>query len=242
MQFDMPQFLISHPAQHGDLVRLSSDEAHHLRDVFRKQVGERVLLTDGRGTHYRGTIERLGKKEVTLLIEEVLPAAEPRTTLIVGQALLKGDKMEWVIQKAVELGVDTLIPFFSSRTIAAWNKPDKIRRWEKIIREATKQCGRSTLMSLDLPVPFEKILKSRGADLKLVFWEEAKEGCRSVLQGFSGKTVLALIGPEGGFSASEISLAQKENFLPLSLGSQTLRAETAAIVSMGLIQYELENI
>ena len=245
----MTQFLIPPNSREGDIVTLDGSDARHLRDALRARVGEAVRLFDGNGTHYQGKVQSTSKNGVSVLVGLRLPAESPRTPLLFAQSILKGDKMDFVIQKAAELGVSSFLPFVSSRTIVRIDpKKDKTTRWQKIAQEASKQCGRATHMIVDPPVTFKTLLEKTEADVKIIFWEESREPLRRFFQRnpplppFLKGGILVLIGPEGGFSKDEIDLAVRRRFTALSLGSTILKAETAAIAAMSLIQYELGNI
>ena len=241
----MPQFLIPPGKREGDLIRLDSEESHHVRDVFRKKRGDKIRLFDGEGGRFFAEIKSLNKREVSILLLRKLASEMPKGTLKIAQALLRREKMELVIQKAVELGVSSLHPFTSSRTIVKQEKGQKLGRWQKIADEAAKQCGRGSQMKVDLAVPFDDLLKNLNANMKLIFWEEGGEPIRNFFRrGEMGlaPTIIALIGPEGGFSREEIESGKENGFVVLSLGKNILRAETAALAATTLIQYELGNL
>ena len=239
----MPQFLIPPGGKPGDLIRLSPEESRHLRDILRVERGEKIRVTDGEGNRFAAAVHAVSKKEVAVLIGEKLPAEVQNGILKIGQALLKRERMEWVIQKAAELGVHSLYPFSSSRTVAILKRAEKLARWQKIADEAVKQCGRGSRMNVQNTAPFDDLIRET-ADLKIIFWEEEGEPVRKFAgSGFKlTQTTLVLVGPEGGFSREEVVKAREAGFAVLSLGQRILRAETAAIVAMSLIQYELDNL
>lgn len=242
------QFLISSVQKVGDRATLGNEEARHLSVVLRKKVGDEIRLTDGEGSLFQGVIESLSKKSAVVLIKEKLSAPQSFGRLILASALLKGDKIEFVLQKAAELGVSSFRPFVSSRTIPKIDpKKDKTARWQKIAQEASKQCGRAVHMIVEAPVTFEALVNRTEAEVKIIFWEESKESLRRFFSGADLKkssqpSVVVLIGPEGGFSREEINLAVRHGFAVMSLGSFVLKADTAAIAAMSLIQYELGNV
>lgn len=242
----MPQFLVSSGQQPGNLVVLSPEESRHLVKVLRKQEGDTVLLTDGHGHRFSGRIRSTALRAATILIEEALPEKTLHGQLTLAQALLKGDKMEFVIQKAAELGVHAVIPFASSRSISKIDpRTTKISRWKKIAQAASKQCGRAAHMVVEESVLFETLVEKEAEGTKIIFWEEANRSLRDFFCGApsdSMESVAALIGPEGGFSRTEVDFAVGHGFAPVSLGSLILRAETAAVAAITLIQYELGNI
>ncbi len=234
-------FLIPPGKKPGDVVALSPEESRHLFKVLRLREGDPVRLTDGGGHLFAGEVcESSPKGGLVVLLAEIPP---PRShgRLAFAQALLKGDKMESVLQKAVELGVATFLPFVSSRTIVEWKKgSDKLKRWRKVAEEASKQCGRALHMTVEEPVDFEVIASRAEGDTKIIFWEEATTPLRGNIR--TADRVLIVIGPEGGFSKSEVALAASHDFTPLSLGPLVLRVETAVIAALSLVQYELGNI
>src|SRR5579885_1105925 len=189
----MPQFLI--PSRHkvGDRVALSPEEAHHLSLVLRKQAGDEIRLTDGEGHRFSGVLEALTKKSAVVVLQELLPALRKNGQVVFAQGLLKGEKMEFVLQKAVELGVDVFLPFSSARTVVEWKKgSDKLVRWRKIAEAAAKQCGRATHMKVEKPVTLETLVAEVQAEVKIVFWEEAAESLR---KSALTRRVAVLIGP-----------------------------------------------
>lgn len=179
---------------------------------------------------------------MTAKIESASASKIASGRLILLQGLLKGENMEFVIQKAAELGAAEISPFTSSRTVAAWKKdPRKLERWRKIAEAASKQCGRTTHLKVNEPVPFAQVLKTP-ADDKIVFWEEGGPSAKEFLAGRKPDRMAVLIGSEGGFSQEEVDAAFAQGFVVLSLGPLILRAETAAVVVMSLVQYELGNL
>lgn len=244
----MPQFLIPPQRTVGNRVVLLPDESHHVRDVYRKIVGQKLDLTDGQGNRFVGEIISSSPQGVEVhLLEKKAPEIS-KGVLKIGQALLKKDKMEWVVEKCVELGVETLLPFSSSRTMAHLEGDKKMERIQKIAQAATKQCERSTQMKIMAPTLFKNLIIQAKDDLKFIFWEEEGPPLRSFFENKNPSpvdhppSVLALIGPEGGFAREEVEEAQRAGFHAVSLGHRILRAETAAIVAASLIQYELGNL
>jgi 16S rRNA (uracil1498-N3)-methyltransferase len=238
----MPQFLIHPGKKVGDVVTLSLEESHHLVKVLRQRAGDVLRLADGAGALFQGRIEVLSHRGTTARIESVVPIKALAGRVTLAQGLLKGEKMEFVIQKAAELGAETLLPFTSSRTVAEWkNDPRKLQRWRKIGEAASKQSGRAAHLDIREPVGFETILKT-AADERIVFWEEAGTSVRDFFQRKKPENVLILIGPEGGFSRQEADQAAANGFALLSMGSLILRAETAAVAALSVIQYELGNL
>ena len=235
-------------------VVLVDDPFHHLVHVLRKQKGDCVEVFDGQGETYRARlIEITSEKAVLEILETRRDSGVGRFALTLGAAILKGKKMSWLVQKVTEVGVQTIVPLVTRRTVAkpTDHGPEKAKKWEKVAVEAAKQCGAAHVPNIHHPVHWEDFLKECGNfDAKLLAWE-GKEA--PSLKVWAGQTipalknlghpasVLLLVGPEGGFDPAEVALAKKHGFALFGLGGNILRSETAAIVASALLLYELEN-
>jgi 16S rRNA (uracil1498-N3)-methyltransferase len=217
-----------------DLVRVTGDEHRHLA-VARAESGESVDLFDGLGTVWEARIELVGKKETLARVIGKREIARERFELILGMALIRTSAFEFAIEKVVEIGVSRIIPFIASRSNAAG--PGRLDRWAKIIVEAAKQSKRFHLPVIESPIRFDQII-SRDAKTKIVFAERSAGPLKSAL---SGSPALYLIGPEGGWTDSELEVARQNGFALATLGSGVLKAETAAIVGGTLLRYEMER-
>jgi len=185
---------------------------------------------------------------VTLRILEITaPRRESPLTIIMGQSLVKGNKMDFIIQKATELGISTIIPFVSSRSISSLDEgrvEQRVGRWRKIAVESSKQCGRATPLRVEMVVGFEEILKRTSpGEERIILWERGTGNLRSLFRERNGTTrvskrVYFLVGPEGGFSEEEVKRAEKAHFTAVSLGSRILRVETAGLSFVSILQYE----
>lgn len=233
----MPQFPIPPGSKIGSLVSLSPQDSKHLARILRIEKGEKISLFDGQN-RYRGEVVSIQPKKVSIQILSQESSPQLKGSITLCQALLKKEKMEWVIQKAVELGAVEVIPFTSERTIPGGNQ--KLARWQKIADEALKQCGRVTPMRVQPVVEFRQLFNAVSKEAeKIIFSQGEEQEDRS--RGPASKFFL-LIGPEGGFSEKEIQIAKEEGYRIRSLGPLTLRAETAAIAALTLIQHELGNL
>lgn len=242
----MNQFLISEneTLKSGDIFTLSPEESHHVRDVRRHLINETIQVTNGQKSFY-AQIVSITKHEVTIRLMHEIKITK-NGSLEIAQALLKGDTIEWIFEKCVELGVDQLQPLTTSRTVSQ-ESPNKRTRWEKIIDAAVKQCGTPSRPTLASTTSLENFIKNSSQDpqtVKIIFFENGGASLKEVLKDNQNTTphVTALIGPEGGFSETEVHLAKTHGFIPVFLGQRILRAETAAIVAASLIQYELGNL
>ncbi|MDO4583606.1 MAG: RsmE family RNA methyltransferase [Planctomycetia bacterium] len=212
----------------GRVVTLDGEEAHHLLHVMRARQGAPVILFDGRGAEWETTIQSTGKKELTLqLLRCSVISRESSCYLALAVALPKGERQKWMVEKLVELGTAEWIPLETERSVAKIG--DSVtRRLERCVIEASKQCGRNTLM------------KIADAEKTPTFWDSAvpHRFSRKIIAHPEGKrlaeidvadSLLAAIGPEGGFSDAEVEAAQTHGWIPVSLGERILRTETAAI-------------
>ncbi|MBW2094813.1 MAG: 16S rRNA (uracil(1498)-N(3))-methyltransferase [Deltaproteobacteria bacterium] len=237
------------PATEG-LVTISGREARHITRVLRMGPGDHFVLLDQRGLRYQVVIQSVRQGNVMVLLERPLPA--PSTSpvdMFIGQALLKSSAMDVMIQKTTELGVNSIHPFLSQRTVVrprADKRGNRVKRWQDIAIAASKQSDRTRPPHIMPVVSFAELLQTPfpKQTLKIILWEEEQSrDLKSLLRStlVQAKAVLALVGPEGGFSRQEISLAQEAGFLSVSLGPHILRAETAAIAVAVILGYESIN-
>jgi 16S rRNA (uracil1498-N3)-methyltransferase len=222
----------------GNLVTLDEEEAHHARAVLRLSEGDAVRVFDGAGREFEAAVTEISKKRVILALGEALDGdLESPLALTLAAALLKADKFEWVIQKAVELGVTRIVPLVTEHTeIGAVRgaSENRLVRWRRIALDATKQCGRRVLMKLDDPVAFDAALAANDSAARVFFAERGAVGWRG---GESRPTsAVAYVGPEGGWSDWEIGEAREAGCRLVTLGPRILRAETASVVAATLLQ------
>ncbi len=244
------RFFISADQLQYPVSTLTGSDFNHLKNVLRLKTGDQIALFDGSGTEYTGRIADLSGGEATV---EILEKREPSTCeavrIGIAQAFLKDKKMDLLIKGLTELGIHGWQPFFSERSVPT---PDRKRlasradRWEKIMREAVKQCRRTRLVEIGPAVSFEEVLRSgASADAKIIFWEKAAELLNEKKFAASKKnirSVYALIGPEGGFSEKEAEMAVNEGFVAVGMGPRILRAETAALAAAVLLQYHFGDM
>jgi 16S rRNA (uracil1498-N3)-methyltransferase len=223
-------------------VRLDSDEAHHLTRVIRLGAGARVFVFDGEGAEYECEVARVAKHEVDLnLLRRLDDDVESPLRLTLAQALIKGDKFDWVIQKATELGVTRIVPLITDHSDikGAEERAGRwIQRWRRISLEALKQCGRRRLVEICEPAPFDDFCGSAEQDACLIFSERGGVSLADVSANLRDIVQLNLcVGSEGGWSERELRKAASCGFTPVSLGSRILRTETAAIAAVSLAQH-----
>ena len=226
----------------GETIALGAEETRHLRDVLRLKRGDVVRVFDGAAHEFECEIVEIRKSGAALkLLSEVEPSApESRLELTLAATVYKSDKLDLVIQKAVELGVSNFIPIISFRSEANLRDAAKrLDRWRKIALEATKQCERARIMTVVEPMPLMDFLEQANDDSKFLFSE--KDG-GSFPDLSDQLRITALVGPKGGWEDSEIEFAVARGFIPIKLGRRIMRAETAAISFAAVIQHRFGDL
>ncbi len=230
----LSRFFIDAPLSLG-LQRLPEATAHYISRVLRLTAGDAVQLFDGSGTEFRGELAEVGKKQVSVTLHEQL-AGQPESNLRIhlGQGLSRGERMDWAIQKATELGVAEITPVVSERCEVRLKdeRADKrLAHWRQIAISACEQCGRSVIPVIHPPVQLQDWLTVE-AELKLVLHPVAEP--LSTHQ--PPRTLAFLIGPEGGLKENEVDLALAAGFRAARLGPRVLRTETAPVVALSVAQ------
>lgn len=223
---------------------IDGQEFMHLKKVLRLGPGDRITVFDDSGWEHDAIIRELSAERGEIEIVRSYEAGrESALQVTLGVALTKGEKMDFVVEKATELGVQKIVPFTSTFSVPKLDV-DKIAartaRWRKIALSATKQCGRTRVPEILPLCKFETLVKSDSAQaLKLLFWEdEQHQSLRQAHEKYSqAKSLLLAVGPEGGFANQEAALAKSHGFEPIHLGRRILRAETAALAALTLVQF-----
>jgi 16S rRNA (uracil1498-N3)-methyltransferase len=213
-------------------VRLEGAEVRHAFRVMRKKPGDTVRLVDGLGTEYLARIRTIqDDRLVGEVIEETPSDTEPGTLVTLAPGLVKGARMDLLVEKATEIGAHEFWPVLCERSVRRVNRAKD--RWQKVALSAIKQSGRAYLPRVMDPMAFDEVLKRRPEfDGALLADPESNR----TLDGIAlGDSVLVLLGPEGGFSEEELAAAGRAGFEPFSMGRRTLRAETASLVALALI-------
>jgi 16S rRNA (uracil1498-N3)-methyltransferase len=238
----VPRVFVRPEAVGADRVRFDPDEAHHLGRVLRLRPGGVVDATDGAGHVYTVRLVALDATGAWGTIEgRAEPERESPCALTLAQAILKGDRMSWLVQKATELGVARIIPTETARVVARPGSGEAARlsRWERIAREAVKQSGRVVVPAIDRPRAFAEVTREAPKhDAAWIFWEGGGLALAAAAAA-AGRpaSALLLVGPEGGFTAEEVALAEGAGARLVSLGPRTLRAESAGLAAVALCQY-----
>ena len=239
MTSNQTRFFVRDQLIAGRQVRLSPDSSHKILSVLRLSIDDEIFVFDPSGVEYKATIESLEKKIVTIsLAEKLTTVVESPLQIILIMAVIRGGQMDYSLQKATELGVNIIMPFFSERTIIRINAERQAKRqihWQNILQSATEQCGRRCVPDLHPLRPLSKLKLS-----------ELKADCL-LLDPYTKSTInetkipegpLAIIcGPEGGFSKIEIRNLREQGAMPVNLGPRILRAETASTCALSIAQY-----
>ena len=245
----MHRFFVEPEQIFPEYVEILGGDVNHIRNVLRMSPGDRISVSDGLVTDYICDLEQLEAGCVRGRILERKPFdVELSSRLILYQGLPKGDKMELIVQKAVELGVSRIVPVSLKRCVVkldAKKAEAKRRRWQAVAESAAKQSGRSVIPQVDPVMTLEEALRdAKALDFRLIPYECARgmEEARSVLGKIQkGRSTGVFIGPEGGFEKSEVEAAVEAGAHPISLGRRILRTETAGICILSVLMFHLED-
>ncbi|HUU51213.1 MAG TPA: 16S rRNA (uracil(1498)-N(3))-methyltransferase [Nitrospinota bacterium] len=245
----MHRFFIKPENIKRNTITLSNEDVTRIRRVLRCKKGDCIKVLDGKGGEYLVQIEKIDPNIVKgRILERTFIKNIPDVSVVMGQGIPKGSKMDLIVQKATELGVDKIIPLITERTVVKINNQSsykKIERWRRIAKGSSEQSCRSFVPEISHVMDlYHFFSKYRDADTKLILWEEEKNiRFRDRLRNIDKiKELILVIGPEGGFSKKEIKRAEDEGFVSVGLGFSILRTETAPLVTLSVIQYILGNL
>lgn len=229
-------------------ITITGTDVRHMKDVLRMVKGDTFIVCDSTGTEYSCALKEFAEgTAVGEILSSKAGDTEPRVPCVLLQGVPKGDKMELIIQKNIELGVNKIIPVMMERSVVRFNnekdKDKKTERWNRIAAEASKQCGRLSVPEVEKPVTLkEAVGMVSDAELKMVPYENEQDlRLKALLRGQTPASIAFIIGPEGGFAESEIDFLKECGFTSISLGKRILRTETAGFAVMSAIRYELED-
>jgi len=236
------RFYLPTPLAVNTTVELTADAAHHALNVLRMKSGDTLAVFNGDGGEYGATITNTSKKSVTVRINafnDIDRESPLHTHLAIG--LSKGERFDFVLQKATELGVSEITPLISERTEVRMNseRSEKAQqRWQKIIINACEQSYRNRLPKLNTPLEFATLLAHESSERKLILHPPHENSLHIDLANIAKPaSVCVLVGPEGGFSDPEVALAAQHHFTPLALGPRILRTETAPLAALSMLQF-----
>jgi 16S rRNA (uracil1498-N3)-methyltransferase len=243
----LPRFFVSADNIKGNSVLIDEEQTRHIEKVLRLKSGDIVKVFDGNGNEYQ---VRLQEKKQKILQAEILAQETTAEDLAINLTLVQGiarsEKMDFIIQKAVELGVRSIIPLQSEHSVARFDKEKegkKVKRWQKIAQEACKQCGRNHIPEVKPILDFPALMAQIGDKPALLCYEQEREAyfrtlLREQRENFCTRGLFLIIGPEGGFSPAEVETARRQGCFIAGLGPRTLRTETASLLACGIIMYE----
>lgn len=242
----MPKFFVLPEQVEEDKIILKGEDAKHIATVLRGKPEDIITVCDGNGMDYKCKLNSVNAKSVEALItERKYCDVEPKTTITLFQGLPKADKMELIIQKCIELGVDEIIPVMTERTVVKFGSDEKekkkIERWQKIAESAAKQSGRGKITKIGQVCTLKQALEkaSQKDGILLPYEEEKERTLKDFFSVFEGNSLALFIGPEGGFSKEEIEMASKKKAIIVTLGKRILRTETAGMSVLSVLYYEL---
>ncbi len=245
----MARFYIA--PEHWDLerLRLLGPEAHHCRDVLRMAAGDTATVFNGRGLKAEVELSSVRRDLVECCCLSWTQEPEPVRRVTLAQAIPKGKNMEWILEKATELGAAGIVPLLTTRTVVQLDEREALRKqekWQRVVIEAAKQCGQNWVPRVELPQKIETLLAaSHSEELRLVAsLGPAARHLKTVLAERPREALertLVLIGPEGDFTPAELALAEKNGCEPITLGNIILRTETAAMYCLSVLAHEGEG-
>lgn len=226
------------PLVTGTLIELDEHASHHLAHVLRIKSGATLVLFNGDGSEYTGHVQTVGKHGVVVSVDEPSrPVRESKLKTVLAQGISRGERMDYTLQKAVELGVSRIVPLRTGHTtvnVTGERRERRLQHWKSIIVSACEQCGRNVVPELDRVSEYDAWLKENSDSLKLVLHQDGEKSL-SELSPPSGAVTL-LVGPEGGLSDAEVAQARNAGFTVLRLGPRILRTETAGLAALAALQ------
>ncbi|HCP22206.1 MAG TPA: 16S rRNA (uracil(1498)-N(3))-methyltransferase [Marinobacter hydrocarbonoclasticus] len=235
----IPRIFTNSPLAVGSQCQLDDNAANHVGRVLRMQAGQALLLFNGDGQDYRATITEAGKKHVQVAVTEAgKNETESTLRVVLAQTLSKGDRMDYAVQKAVEMGVSEIVPLTTERCdvkLKGDREDKRLRHWQQVAISAAEQCGRARVPEIQPVMTVQQWLEhARACDLRLVLHHRTERSLNTLEKPSS---IALMIGPEGGLTAEEIALAEDNGFLPVALGPRVLRTETAPVAAIALCQW-----
>lgn len=246
----MAKFFVEPENVQGEEIMITGTDVNHIKNVLRLSEGKEIVINNGQGYDYKCIIKVIGTdRVVTQIVESTYSDVEPNVETVLFQSLIKGEKMEFVIQKGVEIGVTTIVPIITERCVVKLEtekkQASKIERWQKIAESAAKQSRRGIIPQILRPMTFKEAIsyaRKEGLENCIPFEHEEAHHIKPYLQSISASKIGIFIGPEGGFTDEEIAYATNQQVSPITLGKRILRSETAGLVVLANIMYEMEEI
>lgn len=246
----MHHFFVTPEQVQEDTIKITGSDVNHMKNVLRMKIGEQVQISDGNNRKFLCEIMSMASEEICLRIKEELRAdTELPSRIYLFQGLPKSDKMELIVQKAVELGVFAVIPVATKRAVVKLDDKKagkKIERWNSIAESAAKQSGRSLVPEVMQVMSYKEALQyAKDLDVVLIPYElaEGMSETKTMIENICpGQSVGIFIGPEGGFEVEEVEYATLQGAKPITLGKRILRTETAGLTTLSILMYHLESV
>lgn len=242
----MPKYFTEPENIKDGFIEIFSDEAKHILNVMRMEIGDTLTICDGQSNDCLCRICETGKNCLKAKIEETTKSeSEPKTKITLYQGLPKSDKMELIIQKCVEIGVCRIVPVITERAVVKIEKgakeDKKTERWQKIAESAAKQSGRGIIPAVERPMKFKDAIEEavKNGEAIIPYENEKDRGLKEFVKNSKAENIGIFIGPEGGFDTKEIEFAVENGVMSVTLGKRILRTETAGIVTSAIVLYEL---
>lgn len=247
--FQMPRFFVRDADPSAGFIKITGEDFNHIKNVLRLKKNDEVTICDGKGLDYISSIDEIGNDFITASVSrKEKNCNEPPLTVTLYQGIPKSDKMDFIIQKCVELGAAAFVPVETERSVVRLDNPrdgiKKTERWRRISTEAAKQSKRGIIPDVMPPVDFSQaLLMASRSELSIMPYENEKaNGLNKIIRGKNFSNISVFIGPEGGFSDSEIGKAAAAGIIPVTLGPRILRTETAGLAAVTILMYELGDM
>ena len=243
----MKKIFLENNELQGDYIKVNLEESNHIMNALRHKIGDEIVVSNEDDKEYITEISDYSEGVITLKIKDIIPLQKSELEIILYQGLCKGDKMDFIIQKATEVGISSIIPIETMRTIVkldSGKSEKKVERWQKIASEAAKQSNAPFIPQIGSVTNIKEMINSLEKDVKyILFWEEEKSlKLREALNKISEKRIALIIGPEGGFDEKEVSFLKEKGVISVSLGEKILRTETAAIAASTCVMYHFGEL
>ena len=238
----VPRFAISREAVAGNIARVTGDELHHLRDVMRLRAGDRVTLIADNGEIHEGAIETIEPASATVAIARSLPNPAPRCRLILAPGLIKAPRMDFLVEKAAELGAVELWPLVCARSPAREPGAERLARWKRIAVAAAKQSLAPATIEIRPPISVAQMLRDALTESLAVACEPGGEPLAAIIRRTRPSALILASGPEGGFDPDERAAMRDAGFVAAALGPNRLRSETAALAALSIAAAALDEI
>ncbi len=230
----LPRFVIARSSIHGSIVRLEGPELHHLRDVRRLGPGSAVTLIDETNALYAGRIERIEASHAEISIQP-LETADDAPAIILAAGLIKGPRMDLLVEKAVELGASELIPLLASRSVVRDIGEHRIERWRRLALTAAKQSLAPRMMTIHAPMTIAQLVCAVPQDTLTLVCEMDGAPLGAIVREAKAQRIMLACGPEGGFDSDEMTRLRDAGFRGAGLGANRLRSETAALAALSIV-------